>query len=314
MSISGPWETKSPASVSRKNKTSILTLSGTDINSLDKTKYKLVACNATGSGYTINHVYHFSDDGSQVDDLTDLTNHLHTTTSGQGGHIRDIYAANPEHFNQSMCRPTDWVKALWNQTVSGTGTIEDGTGGNGERYIRLRPNGTSGSGATISYPMAANAGFPHHSLMGYVYQLETASSLAFHIGWNADDITAADSNTSKVQLEVCTATNNNHWLRTANGTNNSASDMGSGTAITTNKTSCQFLNWNTGTPSVTAQVNATNSFTKTTHIATSGSNTLGNIMKFSVKNSTGADRPLRAYGAHLSFTTDSSWIYGQTTP
>lgn len=308
MSVSSPWTTKTSASVARKNKTSILTLSGTDINALDKTKYKLVACNATGSGYTINHIYHFSDDGSIIDDISSLPDHLHNGT-GAGGNVAGIYRANTHNFNQSMCRPTDWVKAVWNQTVSGTGTIEDGTGGSGERYIRMRPNGTSGSGATISYPMAANAGFGYDDvLMGYVYQLETASSLAFHIGWNADDITAADSNTSKVQLEVCTATNNNHWIRTANGSANSASDMG--VAIDTSKTSCQFWAFQTGTPTVKAEVNAGSTFTKTTHIPTSGQNATGNIMKFSIKNSTAADRPLRAYGAHLTFTTESSWIYG----
>ena len=310
MSVSGPWETKTSASVARKNKTSILTMSGADINTLDKTKYKLVACNATGSGYTINHVYHFSDDGATVDDITELVDHLHTTTDGQGGSIIEIYRANPNVLNQSMCRPTDWVKGHWNQTVSGTGTIEDVTGGSGEKYIRLRPNGTSGSGATISYPMALNAAFWSTTLMGYVYQLETASSLAFHIGWNADDITAADSNTSKVQLEVCTATNNNHWIRTANGSANSASDIG--VAISTSKRSCQFLLYNNGTPSVAAEVDAGNTFTKTTHIPTTGSNSLGNIMKFSIKNSTGADRPMRCYGAHLSFDTESAWIYGQS--
>jgi len=49
MSLSEPWTNSTPASTTRKNKTSVITVSGNDAASLDKTKFKLVALNADGT-------------------------------------------------------------------------------------------------------------------------------------------------------------------------------------------------------------------------------------------------------------------------
>ena len=308
MSSGSPWSTATPASVNRKNKTSVITLSGDDITALDKSLFKIVTCNEDGGDYLEHHTYYFGDDGTTVVDLTDLVSHNHT--SSDGGELIYIYTHNPETLDLHLIRPTDLIKANWNQTVTGTGSIEDGGGGSSDPYIRLRPNGTSGSGSTISY----TAGFPKTSfnspsILSFVGNFETATSLAFHGGVNADDVTAADSNTAKYQAEVCTTTNSNWWLRTATGSANSASDIG--VAIGTTDTSVKIIHDPfAGTPNTKISIHYSGEFTKTTNIPTSATlNTQGNFMKFSIKNSTGADRPYRFKGSRISWYTDDEWTY-----
>lgn len=301
-----PWTTATPASASKKNKTSVITDSGTNLAALNKSLYKIVTCNSTGGGFTLDHTYYFGDDGTTVIDLTELTSHVHTVNDG--GKLIYIYYNNPETLDLFLSRPTDIIKANWNQTVTGTGSIEDGGGGASKQYIRLRPNGTSGSGATISYTNAVDMSFAAPSIFSAYGNFETASSLAFHAGVNADDVTAADSNTIKYQAEVCTATNNNWWLRTANGSANSASDTGA--VIDTSDDSIKLAHDPDGTANVVMEIDAANTFTKTTNIPTSGSNTTGNFVKFSIKNSTAADIPYRFKGCRLSYVTQGSWAYG----
>jgi hypothetical protein len=307
-----PWLSSTPASVNRKNKTSTITLDGDDIALLDKTKYKIVTCSADGSGYLEDHVYYFSEDGSVETDLTALPDHTHSSASGDGGPMTFMYIKSPASaLDLYLSRPTDMIKANWNQTVTGTGSIEDGGGGSSTPYIRLRPNGTSGSGSTISYTNA----YPRYTFDGgamiltFVGNFETATSLAFHGGINCDDVTAADSNTVKVQAEVCTVTNSNWWIRTATGAANSASDTG--VAISTDDKSIKLIHDSTGTPYAVISVNSGGEFTKTTNVpATATNNTIGNLLKFSIKNSTAADRPYRFKGARLSWSTSDIWSYG----
>jgi len=54
-------------------------------------------------------------------------------------------------------------------------------------------------------------------------------------------------------------------------------------------------------------VDANNAFQKTTNIPISGSSSQNAVIKHSVKNSTGADRPLLMYGCRLSYTTNDDW-------
>ncbi len=302
-----PWTGQSPASTNRKNKTSVITDSGTNLTALNKTLYKIVTCNAAGGDFELDHVYYFSDDGATTVDLTELVEHDHGAGSA-GGEFLYIQMANPQALELYLSRPTDMIKANWNQTVTGTGTIEDGGGGTSKPYIRLRPNGTSGSGSTISYTNAQSLSFTNPFKFVSSGAFETATSLAFHAGVNCDDVTAADSNTVKSQAEVCTATNTNWWLRTASGSANSASDTG--VAISTSDTSISIKHepWD-ATVYDYIEIDAANGFTKTTNIATTGNNTTGSILKFSIKNSTGADRPFRMKGCKLSMMTADAWGY-----
>jgi len=311
MSVSTPWTSATPASQARKNKTSVISDTGTNLAGYDKTKFTIVVCTADGGGIFLkDHVYLFGINGTDVIDISTIVAHGHTNYT-DGGWFGSVLLRNPDVLDKLFPGDVTLVKANWNQTNTGTATIEDGGGGSSEPYIRLRPNGTSGSGSTISY----TSGKPRLSFSSpfefiSVVQFETATSLAAHIGVNADDVTAADSNTVKIQAEVCTATNTNWWLRNATGSANSASDTG--VAITANNTHVVLFHdpW-AGTPNDQIHVSgSTDAFIKTTNVATSSTNAaVDNFMKFSVKNSTAADRPMKAKGARMIWRTEDTWGY-----
>jgi hypothetical protein len=307
MSISTAWTNRTPASTARKNKMTVISDTGTNLTALDKSKHRVVFCTADGGEFLKDHTYTSNADADEWIDITDTPFHTHFD-DGDGGSIFYLWDAHSQNFQVDFIKPTDWLKAQWVQTVTGTGTIEDAEDASGVNYIRLRPNGTSGSSATIAYPMNLNPYFGEVIKLQINVLIETASSIAAHVGVNADDITAADSNTRKIQAEVCTATNNNWYLRTANGSGNSASD--SGQAITTSKTGLVIhLRPNEGTPDCLFGISGTRYIQKTTHIPVDQSATAGNTIKLSVKNSTAADRPLRGYGARLAFQTADAWGY-----
>jgi len=310
MSVSTPWTSATPASVSRKNKTSVISDTGTNLTSYDKTKFTIVVCTADGGIFLKDHVYLFGINGTDVIDISIIVNHNHTGDA-DGGPFYNVMFNNPEVLNMLIPGDRELVKANWNQTTTGTATIEDGGGGTNDPYIRLRTNGTSGSGATISYTLGKPKVFfssPFEFIS--VINFETATSLAAHIGVNADDVTAADSNTIKIQAEVCTATNSNWWLRNANGSANTASDTG--IAISANNTQVVLLHdVYAGTPNDQIYVSgSTNAFMKTTNVATSATGAAtDNFMKFSVKNSTAADRPMRVRAARMIWVTGDTWGY-----
>ena len=308
MSVSTPWTNSTPASTARNNKVTVISDTGTNLDALDITKHRIVFCTVSGGPFEKDHTYTANADEDAWIDITEIVAHTHYDDTDGGG-IDQIFNTNAETFDLQLINPTDWVKAHWVQTVTGTGTIEDTTAGTGERSIRLRPNGTSGSAATIALPINLTGGFSWIYKFVTNITIETASSLALHIGMNADDITAADSNTRKFQAEVCTATNNNWWLRTANGTANSASD--SGQAISTSKIGITLLNRGyLGTPDCIFGIGGTKYLQKTTNIAVDSSNTTGNSIKYSIKNSTAADRPLKVQGAaRLTYSTEATWGY-----
>jgi len=309
MSLGNAWENITPASTSKMNTSTVVYGSGTYLESLDKTKHKIFVCTSSGGALLVNHIYLCSADGLSLIDVSQVEAHTHSSGAGQGGLITNIDIAVPEHIDLLLTKTTDVVKASWIQTVTGTGTIEDNTDGSSIRNVRLRPNATSASGATISYPSTLNLSFAERSIFVAVGQIETATNIAIHTGVGADDVTAADSNTRKYQHEICTVTNNNHWLRTADGTANSASD--SGAVISTSKFSIRIIHLpDLGTPEVNMEIDAANFLQKTSNIPTSSASPTANLIKFSVKNSTAADRPYKAYGARLSFMTSSSWGYG----
>ena len=301
MSLGNEWDNITPASASKLNGVTLTYGTGAYLATLDKTKHKLLVCTSTGSGYTLDHLYLCTTDGTNAIDITPL--------SSIDINLIEVLYSNPEVIDLLLTKTDDLKKAQWIETVTSTGTIEDKTDvGTGERSIRLRPNGTSGSGATISYPHL-KLDFAKPSVFTTKLQIETATSIALHSGVGADDVTAADSNTIKYNAEVCTATNNNWFLRTASGSANSTSDTG--TAISANRVGIKITHRpDLGTPETNISVAAGAAFQKTSNIPVSGLTADNNVIKHSVKNSTAADRPLLMYGCRLSYITGSSWGYG----
>jgi hypothetical protein len=311
MSVSNAWTTTTPASAARVNRVSVITDTGANLAALDKTKHKIVTCSSTGSGFTLNHAYLFTEDGTTAIDLGLIAAHDHTGST-DGGLFVEIIQGNSDYIDLLLTKTTDLYEASWAspvywiKTVTGTGSVENATdGSSGERSIRLRPNGTSGSGSTVNYPHLKMA-FGGNALFTSKLQIETATSVALHAGIQCDDVTAADSNTRKLQAEVCTVTNNNWWLRTANGSANSSSDTG--VAITSNRVGITIEhNPLDGTANTTIFIDGTQALQKTTNIPTSSNTASDNLVKFSVKNNTAADRPLKFYGCRLFYKVEDSW-------
>jgi hypothetical protein len=152
MSLSDPWTNATPASTTRKNLTSVITVSGDTAASLDKTKHKLIAINADGTAGDEDDLLMVNADQNAFINLRDIAPHVHKDSTN-GGEVYDIYSWNNDFEILSLNKTDDLLKANWIQTVTSTGTIEDATDGTtGERSIRLRPNATSGASAQISYP------------------------------------------------------------------------------------------------------------------------------------------------------------------
>lgn len=312
MSVSNPYTTSTPDSAARKNKMSVVSVDGDTAGSLDKTKHRAIFITATGSAGNKDDFLVVNADEDGFINLRSTAAHTHTGST-TGGSFADIVIANPKFYDLVLTKTTDLYEAnwaspvYWIRTVTSTGSVENSTDGTtGERSIRLRPNATSGSGATISYPHL-KLDFGATSIFQTKLQVETASSIAFHTGVACDDITAADSNTRKLQAELCTTTNNNYWLRTATGSANSASDTG--IAFSTSRVAIKILHYPTlGTPRADLYVDSGTVLQKTTNIPTSGATADNNLIKHSVKNSTAADRPLKMYGCRLRYMVSDNWV------
>ncbi len=305
MSLGGIYTTSTQDSAAKKNLFGVVSGTGAYLASLDKSKITLAFCTSTGSGLTVDHIYVVSADNTTFIDLRTLASHNHSGSTS-GGVYEDIKINSPDILDLMLTKTTDLYEASWAspvywiKAVTSTGSVENKTDGTtGERSIRLRPNGTSGSGATISYPHH-RLSFAVNALYQCKLQIETATSIALHSGINADDVTAADSNTRKLQAEVCTTTNNNWWLRTADGTTHTASDTG--IAISANRVAIKIVHKPTlGTPESDLYIDAGTVLQKTSNIPTSGNTAENNLVKQSVKNSTAADRPLLFYGCRLAY-------------
>ena len=299
------WEDGDQSSVARNNIKNPVVGTGDYIQSLDLTKFKVAICteDSTDLELTEDHIYIVNAAQDALIDITDVTPHVHDSDA-HGGKFFEIISSSYQYHDLELIRTDDLKKAQWIETVTGTGSIEDATDGTtGERSIRLRPNGTSGSGATISYPYVS-MNWGGRAIYEAKVRIETATSLAFHSGVGADDVTVADSNTRKIQAEICTATNSNWWLRTANGTTNSAAD--SGIAITTNR-ALIFIEHFPDDTETDLYIDESSALQKTNHIPTGGLTLPINLLKHSIKNSVGADRPIHIYGTRLRFHTNAIW-------
>ena len=305
MSISDAWTNATPSSTARMNKVTIPSLTGDEIDALDISKHRVVFCteDSTGEEFLKDHTYTVNADEDGWVDITAVSNHYHRNQN-DGGFYIDMLSFNYTVTDLFLSRVTDLQKANWIQTVTGTGSIEDATDGTtGERSIRLRPNGTSGSGSTISYPHLS-LDFSKSSFFEAKVRIETATSLAYHGGVNADFITAADSNTIKYQAEICTTTNNNWHLRTANGSANSSSDTG--IAISTSRT-YYFIEHLPDSVECSIYIDTNDAFQKTTNIPITGLSAHNNLIKHSIKNSTAADRPIHIYPTRIRYNVSETW-------
>jgi hypothetical protein len=305
MGLGSPYTEATPVSVSKINFMELVSGTGAELAALDKSKHRLVSCTSTGSGYTLDHVYLFSTDGTTAIDLSNIASHTHTSSS-DGGDIVDVFRANPKFMDLILTKTNDLDKANWIQTVTSTGSIANDTDGTtGERSIKLLTGATSGSGSTISYPHL-QLNFTKRAIYQFKCRFSATTALAFHSGVGADDVTAADSNTRKFNAEVCTATNTNWFLRTADGTGNSTSDTG--TAFTTSRVGIRIETFpDLGTPQVDMYIDAGTVFSKTSNIPTSSTTADNNLIKHSLKNSAAADKNLFMYGCRLRYTISDEW-------
>src|SRR4030095_5445178 len=287
---------------SRMNRMTNIPNTGTILAGLDKTKHGIFICTADGSGLVKDNLYFCNAAGDAL---------IRVANSALGGGLVSTFQGEPKYLDLSLTKTTDLYESNWSSTVywiravTSTGSVENKTDGTtGERSIRLRPNATSGSGATISYPHL-KLDFSQAASYQAKLQIETATNIALHSGIACDDVTSVDTNTRKLQAEVCTVTNNNWWLRTANGSAHTASDTG--IAITANRVAIR-INHLPSVPEADLQVDAGTLLQKTSNIPISGATADANLIKHSVKNSTAADRPLLVYGSRLSYTVSDNWV------
>jgi hypothetical protein len=292
-----------PHSDSRMNRMTNIPNTGTVLAGLDKTKHGIFICTADGGSLTKDHVYFCNADGNALIDLSSMAPHTHSGST-DGGDLNDIFRINPTHIDLALTKTQDCQKANWDQTFASGGTAEDKTDGTtAERSIRLRPNTTSGGAASIRYPHL-KLDFGKESFYQAKLQLESTSSLAFHTGVRCDLVTSADSNNIKYQAEVCTVTNQNWWLRTADGTANSASDTG--IPITTNRTGIRMKFFPGDVVQLTVGAEAT--LEKASNVASGGETSTNNLITHSIKNSTTADKPLLVYGTRVVYYVSDDWV------
>ena len=305
--LAGPWTDAIEGSASKLNLMTAISGAGDDLAGLDKTKYKLVVCTVTGSGLIADHVYCASADATSWVDLTLQAAHSHTGSS-DGGALDDVFRANPTFMDTGfffMEKNGGLKKAAWTETVSSTGSTTDDTTSN-EDSMKLLTGATSGSGATLAKTMNWKLDFTKPSHFQFMLKMSATTALALKAGINCETVTSADDNTVKYEAQLCTVTNANWNLRTANGSNNSESDTG--TAFTTSQVSIRLEHFPTlATPKVDMYLDSAAAFTKTSHIPTTGSAGQTNIMKFSLKNSAAADKQAFIYGCRLRFYTSSTW-------
>lgn len=286
------------------NQNSVIRNIGTYLDALNKEEHILVVASDSTGGYLQDHVYLFAKDGVTKIDLRAVLDHTHLDSTTGGG-IAEIFRSNYLWTDLFLSKITDLQNANWLKSVSLTGTIEDAIDGTtGERSVRLRPNGTISSKAQIQYPYLS-LDFAKRAFYESKIRIETASSLAFHSGVNCDDIDVADSNTRKFNYEVCTTVNNNWWLRTADGTNKGSSDTL--IAITTGRT-YMFIDHLPSIPETDLYVGNLTVLQRTSNIPVDQSSAHNNIIKHSIKNNIGADRPIHIYPTRVRYHITDQWI------
>lgn len=306
--IRGPWSTTTPGSDSKLNGMMIIEGPGDDLTGLDKTVYKHIYCTVdeTAGGLLAGHRYHASVDELSWVDETGVIDHTHTGTD-DGGNVVDIFRANPLYQDLYLSY-LNAPAAKWVEGVTGTGgAVSDDTDGTtGERSLKLVTGATTTSTDNIKMPELM-LDFSLRSFYQTKVRIGTFSSIAIHTGVQVDRLDVADSNTRKYGAEICTATNNNWFARSATGAANSASDTT--ITATANRTALRMEHYpDLGTPEVDLYIDANAVFQKTTDIPVDGATSETTLVRHAVKNSTGADRPFYIYGTRVCYYVADTWV------
>lgn len=291
--VDGPADDQTETSATRANAMWMISGAGSDLAGLAPTKHKLLRCTATGSGFTLNHVYAALADGTGWYDIA----------ASSASSVR----SNPKFIDMTFVKERDIVTASWTESNTSTGDCTDDTDGTtGEKSIKLSTGATSGSRAQITQS-GLKQDFGVDSVFQFKSRIGTLSSLNLRAGVNCDAVTTADSNTASYSAEICTATNNNWFVRTASGSNKNTSD--STIAATTNRTGVKLEHYATGTPKVMMYIDTNTAVTTTTTVPTTGQVGANNdVIRFSMKNSTGSDRTWFMYDCRLAYTVSDSWV------
>jgi len=306
MSLTDSWTQGTPGSSSRINKQLIISDTGTNLAALNKANIRAVRCTATGSGLTVNHFYIVNAALDAFIDVSASGSHTHTS-SADGGSLIDIFESNPKFMDLALTKTDELDKAKWIETLVTTGTTANDTDGTtGERSLKLLTGATSGGAATLGYPHL-RLGFANRVIYQTKLRFSATTALAFHTGIDCDNVTAADSNNRKLQAEICTVTNNNWWLRTADNTASTGSDTG--IAFSTTRSGIKIVHKpDLGVPETDLYIDAGTVLVKTTNIPVSSSSTDNNLIKHSLKNSAAADKNLFMYGCRLRYTIADDWV------
>lgn len=294
----GPWLDTTAASATKLDGMTRISGPGSLLATLSPSIHKFLHCTASGSGFVVDHNYcaNSTNDAYLDEQSTASTNYVTT------------FSANSKVIDTAGHFTFDLKKAKWLESVSGTGVITDNTDGTtGELSIKLATGATSGGRSSVTQ-VGLIPDFGKRSFLSSKVRIETLSSLNCRGGINCDLVTSADSNNPNYAWEVCTATNNNWFIRCADGTATSASNTA--IAATTNRTGLKLEHYpDLGTPSVLLYIGTASAVQKTTNVPTSpdvGVN--NNVIRFSIKNSTTADRPMHIYGCRLVYTVTDAWV------
>lgn len=291
--VDGPADDQTSASATRVNAMWMISGTGSDLATLNPTKHKLIRCTSTGSGFTLNHIYAALADGTGYYDIA--------ATSASS--VR----SNPKFIDMTFVKERDIVTASWTESNSSTGDCTDDTDGTtGEKSIKLSTGATSGSRAQITQS-GMKQDFGVDSVFQFKSRIGTLSSLNLRAGPNCDAVTSADSNTASYSAEICTATNNNWFVRTASGSNKNTSDTT--VAATTSRTGVKLEHYATSTVKVMMYIDTNTAITSTTTVPTTGQVGANNdVIRFSLKNSTGSDRTWFMYDCRLAYTVSDTWV------
>ena len=302
----GPWDDTTPNSFSKLNGMEVISGTGTDLELLDKTLFRIVFCTEDGGSLLKDHTYAVDTAAEAFIDISSTGVHTHSGTN-DGGSLLDIFSANPLFYDTGSYFMHNIDKARWVETLVSTGTTANDTDGStGELSFKLLTGATSGGAATLAMK-GLKLDFSKRSSFQFKARLgATITTLALHSGVNADDVTAVDSNTAKYDAEICTVTNTNWNLRTASGSNKTSSDTG--TAISTSRIAIRIEHYpNLGVPEVDMYIDSNAVFQKTSDIPVTGTTAVANLMKHSLKNSSASDRNYFVYGNRLRYYILDNW-------
>lgn len=294
--VLGPWLDTTAGSAVKLDGMTRISGAGVDLATLSPSIHKFLHCTASGSGFIVDHNY-------MANSTSDA--YIDEQTAGSTAYITTI-ATNSKVIDTGGLFVFDVHVADWVASNTSTGTTTDDTDGTtGELSIKLAPGITSGSRAQVTQ-IGLKQDFSKRSFLSFKSRVGTLSSLNLRGGVNCDPVTSTDSNTISYSAEICTATNNNWYVRSATPSANTASNTG--IAATTNRVGIKLEHYpDLGTPSVLMYIDAATAVTKTSNVPTTGAGANNAVIRYSIKNSTTADRPWFMYGCRLVYTVSDNW-------